>query len=31
VATLLQRSTVVITFGTGADRIEVRRIDKEAP
>ncbi len=31
VATLLQRSTVVITFGSGADRIEIRRIDKEAP
>jgi hypothetical protein len=31
VATLLQRSTVVITFGNGADRIEIRRIDKEAP
>jgi len=31
VATLLERSTVVTTFGTGADRIEIRRIDKEAP
>ncbi len=28
--TLLQRSTVVVTFGTGSDRIEIRRIDKEA-
>jgi 4-amino-4-deoxy-L-arabinose transferase-like glycosyltransferase len=31
VATLLQRSTVVVSFGAGADRIEIRRIDKEVP
>ena len=30
VATLLRQSTVVVTFGTGADRIEIRHVNQEA-